>query len=100
MNVSISDAYNLTWKLALVMKGLANANLLDTYESERKLIATQLINVDAKFAKAFMQRTNLDDIHCTIFGKRMLVSRVAVVIAIHKALLVSDQMRQIGRAHV
>jgi len=61
MNVSISDAYNLTWKLALVMKGLASPKLLDTYETERKYIAMQLINFDAKFAKAFTQRTNLDD---------------------------------------
>jgi phenol 2-monooxygenase len=61
MNISISDAYNLTWKLALVMKGLASPKLLDTYETERKHIATQLINFDAKFAKAFTQRTNLDD---------------------------------------
>lgn len=61
MNVSISDAYNLTWKLALVMKGLADTKLLDTYEFERKYIAKQLIDFDAKFAKAFTQTTNLDD---------------------------------------
>jgi phenol 2-monooxygenase len=61
MNVSISNAYNLTWKLALVIKGLASPKLLDTYETERKHISTQLINFDAKFAKAFTQRTNLDD---------------------------------------
>lgn len=29
------DAYNLSWKLALVLKGLAAPALLDTYESER-----------------------------------------------------------------
>ena len=61
MNVSISDAYNLTWKLALVMKGLASAKLLDTYEYERKYIAMQLIDFDAKFAKAFTQTENPDD---------------------------------------
>ncbi|KAH8762788.1 major facilitator superfamily domain-containing protein [Hyaloscypha finlandica] len=43
------------------MKGLASPKLLDTYETERKHIATQLINFDAEFAKAFTQRTNLDD---------------------------------------
>jgi len=45
------------------MKGLARLKLLDTYETERKHIATQLINFDAEFAKAFTQRTNLDDNH-------------------------------------
>jgi phenol 2-monooxygenase len=43
------------------MKGLASPKLLDTYETERKHIATQLINFDAEFAKAFTQRTNLYD---------------------------------------
>lgn len=53
MNVSISDAYNLTWKLALVLKGLARPVLLDTYCRERKLIAKQLVEFDTTFAKSF-----------------------------------------------
>jgi 2-polyprenyl-6-methoxyphenol hydroxylase-like FAD-dependent oxidoreductase len=38
-NTGIHDAHNLAWKLALVLKGHAPPNLLDTYESERKPIA-------------------------------------------------------------
>jgi len=35
----IHDAHNLAWKLALVLKGYADARLLETYETERKPVA-------------------------------------------------------------
>lgn len=55
MNVSMMDAYNLSWKLAHALLGLAadpNA-LLATYESERLDIARQLIEFDTKFSSMF-----------------------------------------------
>lgn len=36
MNTGIGDAHNLCWKLAAVLKGDAEAALLDTYEEERR----------------------------------------------------------------
>jgi len=38
-NTGIQDAQNLSWKLALVLKGLADSLLLDTYEQERRPVA-------------------------------------------------------------
>ena len=38
-NTGIQDAQNLAWKLALVLKGVADPALLDTYEPERRPIA-------------------------------------------------------------
>ncbi len=35
MNTGIQDAYNLAWKLGLVVKHNANAQILDTYNEER-----------------------------------------------------------------
>ena len=35
MNTGIQDAYNLAWKLGLVVKHNANARILDTYNEER-----------------------------------------------------------------
>lgn len=35
-NTGIHDAHNLAWKLAWVLKGLAGADLLATYEAERR----------------------------------------------------------------
>ncbi|MCZ4551451.1 bifunctional 3-(3-hydroxy-phenyl)propionate/3-hydroxycinnamic acid hydroxylase MhpA [Gordonia rubripertincta] len=39
----LRDAFNLTWKLADVLDGVAQDSLLDTYESERKPHATRII---------------------------------------------------------
>jgi 2-polyprenyl-6-methoxyphenol hydroxylase-like FAD-dependent oxidoreductase len=43
MNTGLQDAYNLAWKLALVVKGEADERLLDTYESERMPVAHELL---------------------------------------------------------
>ena len=43
MNTGLQDAYNLAWKLALVVKGRADAALLDTYEEERMPVAQRLL---------------------------------------------------------
>jgi len=42
-NTSIQDAFNLAWKLALVIKGQAGAGLLDSYTAERAPIARQIV---------------------------------------------------------
>ena len=44
MNTGLQDAYNLAWKLALVVKGWANEKLLDTYEAERLPVARRLLS--------------------------------------------------------
>lgn len=44
MNTGLQDAYNLAWKLALVVQGKAKKSLLDTYHKERWAIAHQLVN--------------------------------------------------------
>ena len=44
MNTGLQDAYNLAWKLALVVKDQADAALLDTYEEERLPVAQRLLN--------------------------------------------------------
>ncbi|MCC9606164.1 FAD-dependent monooxygenase [Blastopirellula sp. JC732] len=43
MNTGIQDAHNLAWKLSLVMRGVAPDWWLDTYESERRKIAADVI---------------------------------------------------------
>lgn len=44
MNTGIQDAFNLAWKLALVIKGMAADELLDTYEAERRPIAERTLH--------------------------------------------------------
>ncbi|HLQ01327.1 MAG TPA: FAD-dependent monooxygenase [Burkholderiales bacterium] len=51
MNTGLQDAYNLAWKLALVVSGKADAALLDTYEMERIPVAQRLLRTtDRAFA--------------------------------------------------
>lgn len=42
-NTSIQDAFNLAWKLALVLKGQAGERLLESYDAERAPIARQIV---------------------------------------------------------
>lgn len=42
MNTGLGDAENLAWKLALVVKGTAGEQLLDTYEEERRPVANEV----------------------------------------------------------
>jgi 2,4-dichlorophenol 6-monooxygenase len=42
-NTSIQDAFNLAWKLALVVNGKATPKLLDSYSQERAPIAKQIV---------------------------------------------------------
>lgn len=43
MNTGLQDAYNLAWKLVLVLAGKARPTLLDTYTEERITIARKLV---------------------------------------------------------
>jgi 2-polyprenyl-6-methoxyphenol hydroxylase-like FAD-dependent oxidoreductase len=44
MNTGLQDAYNLAWKLTLVVKNQAKPALLDSYEQERIPVARALLN--------------------------------------------------------
>lgn len=43
-NTSIQDAFNLSWKLAMVLKGKASPSLLDSYQDERAPVANQIVD--------------------------------------------------------
>ena len=43
-NTSIQDAFNLAWKLSLVLSGKAGPGLLDSYEAERRPVGKQVVD--------------------------------------------------------
>jgi len=45
MNVAIQDAFNLAWKLSLVLSGSSPEWLLDTYEAERRPVAEGVLKL-------------------------------------------------------
>lgn len=42
-NTSVQDAYNLSWKLAYVLRGVAGPGLLDSFDAERAPIGRQIV---------------------------------------------------------
>jgi 2,4-dichlorophenol 6-monooxygenase len=42
-NTSVQDAYNLAWKLAMVVRGEAGPELLDSYTAERAPVGRQIV---------------------------------------------------------
>ncbi|GAA2032199.1 FAD-dependent monooxygenase [Agromyces tropicus] len=56
MNVSMQDGFNLGWKLGSVVTGLAPADLLATYSSERQPVAQQLIDFDREWSSLMARK--------------------------------------------
>ncbi|MGY1809882.1 FAD-dependent monooxygenase [Blastococcus sp. SYSU D00669] len=59
MNTGIQDAWNLGWKLALAVRGLAAPGLLDSYDAERRPAGKAI--VDRAVAIAFTDEMDMDD---------------------------------------
>ncbi|MGI9261294.1 MAG: FAD-dependent monooxygenase, partial [Woeseiaceae bacterium] len=55
MNVSMHDTFNLGWKLASVIRGHSEPEILHTYSSERRGIAEELVNFDRQLATMFSE---------------------------------------------
>ena len=73
MNTGLQDAYNLAWKLALVVRGHADEHLLDTYEDERLPVAQQLLrSTDRAFTMVVS-----DSWRAGLFRTRVLTKIVA-----------------------
>jgi 2-polyprenyl-6-methoxyphenol hydroxylase-like FAD-dependent oxidoreductase/heme-degrading monooxygenase HmoA len=59
MNTGIQDAWNLGWKLALAVRGLAAPGLLDSYQAERRPAGKAI--VDRAVAIAFTDEMDMAD---------------------------------------
>lgn len=51
MNTGIQDAFNLGWKLAEVIQGRADPELLDSYEAERSPVAARLVKATRRVTR-------------------------------------------------
>jgi hypothetical protein len=56
-NTGMQDAYNLGWKLALVLRGAAGPGLLETYDAERRPVGEEVVGRTVQHA-----RTQFDEI--------------------------------------
>jgi len=59
MNTGFQDAFNLGWKLAAVVQGIAPTTLLDTYNEERRPIAVSLLKATGAATNALFSESPL-----------------------------------------
>jgi 2-polyprenyl-6-methoxyphenol hydroxylase-like FAD-dependent oxidoreductase len=57
MNTGLQDAYNLAWKLEMVVKGEAGPALLDSYEAERLPVAQRLLHTTDRMFRLVVSDT-------------------------------------------
>jgi 2-polyprenyl-6-methoxyphenol hydroxylase-like FAD-dependent oxidoreductase len=59
MNTGLQDAYNLGWKLALVVSGRARTSLLDSYAAERIPVAQRLLSTTDRMFSLLVSDTRV-----------------------------------------
>ncbi|RAV09560.1 oxygenase [Mycolicibacterium sp. GF69] len=59
MLTGLGDAENLAWKLALVAAGRADQRLLDTYEAERRPLATEVLRSTSAVTKVNVAQSGI-----------------------------------------
>jgi hypothetical protein len=73
MNTGLQDAYNLGWKLALVLAGRADDALLDSYAAERMPVAHRLLETTDRAFKLIVSKSWL----AGLFRTRIMAVMVA-----------------------
>jgi phenol 2-monooxygenase len=61
LNTSLPDTFNLGWKMATVLQGRSDPKLLNTYGTERRKVAQQLIDADRELSKLVATRPTSGD---------------------------------------
>jgi len=74
MNTGIQDAWNLGWKLALVLSGAAHLKLLETYEAERWPVGRALLQYTDRVFSVFVRSLSRNPL--VVWLRRSVVSRV------------------------
>jgi 2-polyprenyl-6-methoxyphenol hydroxylase-like FAD-dependent oxidoreductase len=74
MNTGLQDAYNLAWKLALVVSGRADPALLDSYEAERMPVARRLLSTTDRMFSLVVSDTRI----AGLFRTRILANVMAL----------------------
>ena len=60
LNTGVQDAYNLAWKLALTVRGLATDDVLESYHAERHPVGQEVVDRTVRHARSGL-RSNGDD---------------------------------------
>ena len=72
MNSGMQDGFNLGWKLAAVVKGVAKADLLDTYGAERQPVAEDLLKFTDRGFHSMVKPGDLAQRAMKLFGASVM----------------------------
>jgi 2-polyprenyl-6-methoxyphenol hydroxylase-like FAD-dependent oxidoreductase len=72
MNTGIQDAWNLGWKLALVVRGVADEALLDSYEPERLPVGRFVLRLSDRATTAAISNNQFVRLMRTQFAPRLV----------------------------
>ncbi|KAF7344102.1 FAD/NAD-binding domain-containing protein [Mycena venus] len=71
-NASMSDTFNLAWKIAYVVRHQARLDILETYEQERRPHSLELIQLDRKIFRLFSGQTIIPTDYTSLWHEQML----------------------------
>lgn len=102
MNTGVQDAHNLAWKLCLLQNGIAAPSIIQTYESERKPVATFNTELSLENFKAAMSIPATLGLDPTIANSvhRVINNILAPVIPRNLQKVVLEGLFSIGRTQV
>lgn len=97
MNTGIQDAVNLGWKLALATSSSAPAELLATYEAERRPAARQTL---ALTHLIFWGESSTDPLACLLRGTLAPLLAPALPYVMRRRRLLAEGVRQLSQLQV
>ncbi|KAI1137625.1 FAD binding domain-containing protein [Hypoxylon sp. FL0543] len=94
MNVSMQDAFNLGWKLGSVITGINEPDILRTYNTERRHIATTLIELDKEMTEFYSKGPSKESQDYQSFRDRFSQFLSGVAISYGPSSLVAESSQQ------
>lgn len=110
MNTGMQDAYNLAWKLALVVSGAAREDLLESYDAERRPIAaatlqstdlaTKVVTLRNPVAREVRNRLAPLLASLDVVQKRLLAQASEIAVGYRGSPIVDERRSSVARATV
>jgi len=110
MNTGIQDAYNLAWKLALAVSGAAHDGLLDSFDPERRPVAsatlqgtdlaTKVVTLRNPVAREVRNRLGAMLAGLEIVQKRLLAQASEIAVGYRTSPIVDEHRASVARATV
>jgi 2-polyprenyl-6-methoxyphenol hydroxylase-like FAD-dependent oxidoreductase len=110
MNTGMQDAYNLAWKLALVVSGAARDALLDSYDAERRPIAAstlqatdlamKVVTLRNPVAREARNRLAALVASLDVVQKRLLAQASEIAVSYRGSPIVDEERSSVARATV